>query len=256
MSLITSLSVAFSPPPPAFPPFPPSDKRLMAWVGGDIEDPAQKARWGGMKAVVAQLQANPGLYTGVMSFCALHFSANGTLYVFNQTKYNQCVGLNPGGADLFAELKRQQMEHHPVVAFDDPYHAMANPTLYVEAFAARAKVEGWLGWNLDWEGSPSHQDNVSEVVEYFGLCNQARAALLPSRLLHEASRVPRTLACGGSHPALRCSAAGRWTARARINLLGRRPVRHARLALAPQLPARRAARRRSLQADHDGHVLL
>ena len=142
----------------AHPQFPPSDRRLMAWVGGDVDN--DRAQYGGMAAVVQQLQTNPGLFTGVMGFCGWAFDPHGRFYTKNVTKYGQCAGTvndtsTPilGGADLFAELKRQQMEFQPVIGLDDPYAAMKNMTPYVESFAAAAKQHGWAGFNLDWEGA-------------------------------------------------------------------------------------------------------
>ena len=106
----------------AHPQFPPSDRRLLAWVGGDIDNPANRDKFGGMAAVVAQLRANPGLFTGLMGFCGWAFDPAGALYTKNVTKYGQCAGtVNatttpiPGGADLFAEVKRQQIEFQPVI---------------------------------------------------------------------------------------------------------------------------------------------
>ena len=81
--LLSALSAtAFAPPaPPPMPPFPPSDRRLMAWVaGGACRNPHVPIPGLGMKQVVAQLQRNPGFFTGVYGFCGYHFAANGTLY--------------------------------------------------------------------------------------------------------------------------------------------------------------------------------
>ena len=79
----------------------------MAWVGGDVDNPANRARWGGMAAVVQQLQANPGLFTGVMGFCGWAFDTHGQFYTKNVTKNGQCAGtindtkkMIPGGADV------------------------------------------------------------------------------------------------------------------------------------------------------------
>jgi hypothetical protein len=142
------------------PQFPASDLRLLAWVGGDIDNPENRNKHGGMKAVVQQLQNNPGLYTGLMGFCGWAFAPNGSVYVKNITKWGQCAGtVNgtrmpiPGGADLFAEVKRQKMEFQPVISMDDPWAAMANSAPYIKSFAAVAKAEGWTGFNLDWEGT-------------------------------------------------------------------------------------------------------
>ena len=43
----------------AFPPFPPAEKSLWAWVGGDVDNPQNRDSLGGMAAVVQQLQTNP-----------------------------------------------------------------------------------------------------------------------------------------------------------------------------------------------------
>jgi hypothetical protein len=160
------------------PQFPPSDLRLMAWVGGDIDNPGNRIKYGGMKAVVQQLESNPGLYTGVMGFCGWAFAPNGSFYIKNATKWGQCAGtVNgtttpiPGGADLFAEVKRQKMEFQPVISLDDPQAAMTNTTAYVEAFAAVAKKEGWAGFNLDWEG-PGTTGNRSNFLNFCALMNE------------------------------------------------------------------------------------
>lgn len=42
-----------------FPPFPPSEKALWAWVGGDVDNQQNRDSLGGMAAVVQQLQTNP-----------------------------------------------------------------------------------------------------------------------------------------------------------------------------------------------------
>jgi hypothetical protein len=160
------------PPPPPSPPinplFPPSDLRLMAWVGGDWCDPARQ-QYGGMKAVVQQLRENPGLFTGVMGFCGYAFAPNGTVYIKNTTRLACCNGTLDGG-DLFAEVRRQGMEFQPVMYLDDPKAAATAPAPYVEAFAARAAAEGWPGFNLDWEGGAT-TGNLSNFLRFCGLMN-------------------------------------------------------------------------------------
>lgn len=155
--------------------FPDSDMRLMAWVGGDIDNPENRQKFGGMKAVVQQLQTNPGLFTGLMGFCGWAFKPSGQFYVKNVTKWGQCAGtVNdtkvplPGGADLFAEVRRQQLEFQPVISLEDPQAAMRNATPYVDAFVAIAKSEGWSGFNLDWEG-PDVTGNHTDWLNFCGL---------------------------------------------------------------------------------------
>ena len=54
----------------SLPPFPPdTGRRLMAWVGGDVDNQATRDTLGGMAAVVHQLRANPGLFDGLYGFC-------------------------------------------------------------------------------------------------------------------------------------------------------------------------------------------
>jgi hypothetical protein len=144
----------------SFPAFPPAaERRLMAWVGGDVDNQADRDQLGGMAAVVQQLQTNPGLFDGLYGFCGWAFKADGTIYVKNATKYGQCAGtINqtstplPGGANVLAECERQGMDFQPVIGLDDWQAAEANSAPYIEAFAAAAKEHGWKGFNLDWEG--------------------------------------------------------------------------------------------------------
>tara|TARA_B110001452_G_scaffold234863_1_gene213396 strand:- start:316 stop:1311 length:996 start_codon:yes stop_codon:yes gene_type:complete len=152
------------------PPFPPSALRLMAWMGGDEEDPQNKARFGGTAAIVLQLRANPGLFTGVMAFCGWAIAPNGTVYEKNVTKYGQCVGRNTGGADVLGEVRRGGMELHAVVSIDDHEASFADPAALVAGFAARARAEGWAGWNLDWEGA-NVTGTVDKFVRYCNLTN-------------------------------------------------------------------------------------
>ena len=115
-----------------------------------------------MKQVVAQLQRNPGFYTGVYGFCGYHFAANGTLYNNVSDGRLACCNGTADGGDLFAEVRRQNMEFHPVLRLDDPYATAANPQPFIDSFVARAKVEGWTGFNLDWEGH-----NTTGTLDYF-----------------------------------------------------------------------------------------
>ena len=144
----------------SFPAFPPAERRLMAWVGGDVDNQEDREKLGGMAAVVQQLQTNPGLFDGLYGFCGWAFKPDGTIYIKNATKYGQCAGtVNltstsiPGGANVLAECKRQGMDFQPVIGLDDWQSAEANSAPYIEAFAAAAKQHGWKGFNLDWEGS-------------------------------------------------------------------------------------------------------
>eukprot|EP00316_Scyphosphaera_apsteinii_P001270 CAMPEP_0119306500 /NCGR_PEP_ID=MMETSP1333-20130426/7243_1 /TAXON_ID=418940 /ORGANISM="Scyphosphaera apsteinii, Strain RCC1455" /LENGTH=307 /DNA_ID=CAMNT_0007309817 /DNA_START=25 /DNA_END=945 /DNA_ORIENTATION=+ len=170
---MTSPALSFVPAPPASPinpQFPPSDLRLMSWVPGEICYPENVRKWGGMKAVVQQLQENPGLFTGVMGFCGHAFAPNGTLYTQNATRLACCNG-TLDGASLYAEARRQGMELQPVVTLDDPVAAAANPDPYIESFAAAAKLAGWSGLNIDWEGSPDPEGNLSNIIVYFRFMN-------------------------------------------------------------------------------------
>ena len=122
-----------------------------------------------MAAVVQQLQTNPGLFDGLYGFCGHHFKPDGTLYIGNITKNGQCAGkINatsppiPGGADMLAEAKRQQIDFQPVITLEDPFAAMNNTAPYIASFAAMAKKEGWKGFNLDWEGK-----NTTSTKELF-----------------------------------------------------------------------------------------
>ena len=116
----------------SFPPFPQdTGRRLMAWVGGDVDNPATRASLGGMAAVVHQLRTNPGLFDGLYGFCGWAWKADGTFYIKNATKYGQCAGtVNqtttpiPGGASVLAEAKRQHLDFQPVVGMDDWQAAM------------------------------------------------------------------------------------------------------------------------------------
>ena len=137
----------------------------MAWVGGDVDNQDDRAKLGGMAAVVHQLQTNPGLYDGLYGFCGWAFKPNGTVYIKNVTKYGQCAGtVNlssipiPGGASVLAEIQRQDMDFQPVIALDDWQAAQANSAPYVESFAIAAKQYGWKGFNLDWEGKNTTGD--------------------------------------------------------------------------------------------------
>ena len=49
--------------------------------------------------------------------------------------------------DLFAEVRRQNMEFHPVLRLDDPYATAANPQPFIDSFVAR-EVEGWTGFTI------------------------------------------------------------------------------------------------------------
>lgn len=146
----------------------PSDtgRRLMAWVGGDVDNQATRDTLGGMAAVVHQLRTNPGLIDGLYGFCGQAWKADGTFYVYNVTKNGQCSGtVNqtttpiPGGADVLAEAKRQSMDFQPVVHLMDPQAAIRSMnesganSKYITSFVAAAKQHGWKGLNLDWEGS-------------------------------------------------------------------------------------------------------
>ena len=164
MILFALTATAFAPPaPPPMPPFPPSDRRLMAWVaGGACRNPHTPIPGLGMKQVVAQLQRNPGFYTGVYGFCGYHFAANGTLYNNVSDGRLACCNGTADGGDLFAEVRRQNMEFHPVLRLDDPYATAANPQPFIDSFVARAKVEGWTGFNMDWEGH-----NTTGTLDYF-----------------------------------------------------------------------------------------
>ena len=115
-----------------------------------------------MKQVVAQLQRNPGFFTGVYGFCGYHFAANGTLNNNVSDGRLACCNGTADGGDLFAEVRRQNMEFHPVLRLDDPYATAANPQPFIDSFVARAKVEGWTGFNMDWEGH-----NTTGTLEYF-----------------------------------------------------------------------------------------
>ena len=115
-----------------------------------------------MKQVVAQLQRNPGFFTGVYGFCGYHFAANGTLYNNVSDGRLACCNGTADGGDLFAEVRRQNMEFHPVLRLDDPYATAANPQPFIDSFVARAKVEGWTGFNMDWEGH-----NTTGTLDYF-----------------------------------------------------------------------------------------
>jgi len=159
------------------PQFPKSDNRLTAWVSAWIDNPDNRQKFGGMKAVVQQLQTNPGLYDTLYGYCAYNFAPNGTIYISNITTWGQCAGtVNdtkvpiPGGADLFAEMKRQKIAFQPVMGLDDPFAAMVNVTPYVESFAAAAKVNGWTGFNLDWEGHNT-TGNRSLFLNFCSLMN-------------------------------------------------------------------------------------
>ena len=141
-------------------------RRLMAWVGGDVDNQADRDSLGGMAAVVHQLRTNPGLFDGLYGFCGQAWKADGTFYVNNVTKNGQCSGtVNqtttpiPGGADVLAEAKRQNMDFQPVVHLMDPEAAIRSMnesgvnSKYITSFVAAAKQNGWKGLNLDWEGS-------------------------------------------------------------------------------------------------------
>ena len=150
----------------SLPQFPPTGRRLMAWVGGDVDNQATRDTLGGMAAVVHQLRTNPGLIDGLYGFCGQAWKADGTFYVYNVTKNGQCSGtVNqtttpiPGGADVLAEAKRQSMDFQPVVHLMDPQAAIRSmnesgaSSKYITSFVAAAKQHGWKGLNLDWEGS-------------------------------------------------------------------------------------------------------
>ena len=94
------------------------------------------------------------------------WQADGTFYVYNVTKNGQCSGMInhtttpiPGGADVVAEAKRQDMDFQPVVHLMDPEAAIRSMNAsganskYITSFVAAAKQHGWKGLNLDWEGS-------------------------------------------------------------------------------------------------------
>ena len=157
-----------------FPSFPPAPgRRLMAWVGGDVDNQEDREKLGGMAAVVHQLQTNPGLYDGLYGFCGWAFKPDGTVYIKNATKYGQCAGtINrtstpiPGGADVLAECKRQKMDFQPVMGLDDWKAAEANSAPYIASFAAAAKQHGWKGFNLDWEGG----NTTSDIPHWHAFC--------------------------------------------------------------------------------------
>ena len=124
-----------------------------------------------------QLRTNPGLFDGLYGFCGQAWSADGTFYVYNVTKNGQCSGtVNetttpiPGGADMLAEAKRQNMDFQPVVHLMDPAAAIKSMaesganSKYITTFAAAAKKNGWKGLNLDWEGSNTTSTALSGSI--------------------------------------------------------------------------------------------
>ena len=116
----------------SFPQFPAdTGRRLMAWVGANVDDPANRDTLGGMAAVVHQLRTNPGLFGGLYGYCGYAWKADGTIYNYNQTSLGQCSGtINqtttpiPGGADMLGECRRQNMDFQPVVTLKDPQAAI------------------------------------------------------------------------------------------------------------------------------------
>jgi len=164
-------------------------RRLMAWVGGDVDNPANRDTLGGMAAVVHQLRTNPGLYDGLYGFCGWAWKADGTFYVQNVTKNGQCSGTvnqttTPiaGGADMLAEAKRQNMDFQPVVGLEDWQAAMKSMnesgggSKYITSFVAAAKQHGWKGLNLDWEGGNTTSTR-KKFLDFMTLMNQFADAL-------------------------------------------------------------------------------
>ena len=124
-----------------------------------------------------QLRTNPGLFDGLYGFCGQAWTPDGTFYVYNVTKNGQCSGtVNqtttpiPGGADLLAEVKRQNMDFQPVIGLEDQQAAIKSMnesgagSKYITSFVAAAKQHGWKGLNLDWEGG----NTTSTRADFFG----------------------------------------------------------------------------------------
>ena len=145
---------------------------------------ASRDTLGGMAAVVQQLRTNPGLYDGLYGFCGWAWKADGTFYVQNVTKNGQCSGTvnqttTPiaGGADMLAEVKRQNMDFQPVVGLEDPEAAMKSmnesgaDSKYITSFVAAAKQHGWKGFNLDWEGRNTTSTR-KDFLDFMTLMNQ------------------------------------------------------------------------------------
>lgn len=164
-------------------------RRLMAWVGGNVDDQGNRDTLGGMAAVVHQLRTNPGLFDGLYGFCGWAWKADGTFYVQNVTKNGQCSGTvnqtaTPiaGGADMLAEAKRQNMDFQPVITLEDPQAAIrsmnesGSESKYITSFVAAAKQHGWKGFNLDWEGSNTTSTR-KDFFEFMTLMNQFADAL-------------------------------------------------------------------------------
>jgi len=137
------------------------ERRLMAWVGANINDPEQsincrltKEHPTCLDSIIHQLETNRNLFTGLYAFCGYSFAKGGKLIT---EPWDGKPGHSSGAeyvkmiTPMMKYCVETGIEFHPVINFDDPADAEANPQLYIESFAAAAKEHGWSGWSMDWE---------------------------------------------------------------------------------------------------------